>query len=180
MDSGRNDIEREVKEMFNNIMTKGNVKLNNLNTGDYSKGIINFMNKLINKYINIYSSKRSGILRYINFLSKKFIEKPLKSDYKYSTKNKTNIKKIILLIYLMIYKNHISLMHSSDKKDGTNFLCIKKLYHLLKKMSSILSKLYIDKVFELAELAIFIKMLIFFTVNDDLTDMKENSILYLL
>ena len=175
MDSGRNDIEREVKEMFNNIMTKGNVKLNNLNTGDYSKGIINFMNKLINKYINIYSSKRSGILRYINFLSKKFIEKSLKSDYKYSTKNKTNIKKIILLIYLMIYKTHISLMHSSDKKDGTNFLCIKKLYHLLKKMSSILSKLYIDKVFELAELAIFIKMLIFFTVNDDLTDMKENN-----
>ena len=59
-------------------------------------------------------------------VSKKFIEKPLKSDYKYSTKNKINIKKIILLIYLMIYKNHISLMHSSDKKDGTNFLCIKK------------------------------------------------------
>ena len=133
MDSEGNNILQEVKEIFNNIMTKGNIQLNKIYIGDFSKGIITFMNNLISNYINIDSHKGNNIGRFITFLSKKFSKRPLDNSYKYSTKNKASIKKIILLIYLMIYRNQISIMNSKEIETEKKYLSIKKMYHLLKK-----------------------------------------------
>ena len=170
-----NNIEQEVKEIFNNIITKGNIQLNKLYVGDFSKRIITFLNKLINNYINIYLEERNNILRFIIFLSKKFSKRPLDNSYKYSTKNKVNIKKILLLIYLMIYRNQISITNNKEMEESKKFLIIKKLYHLLKKMTPILSKLYLDKILEIDEFKNIMKLLIIFTVNDKYKDIKENN-----
>ena len=181
MDPEGNNIEQEVKGIFNNIMTKGNIQLNKLYTGDISKGVITFMNKLIFNYIKEYPNKENNpqkgnnICRFISFLSKKFSKKPLDNIYKYSTKNKTRIQKIILLIYIMIYRNQISIMRSSKIKASEKYLSVKKLYYLLKKMSAMLSKLYFDKIFNLEEFEIIMKMLIIFTVNDNYKEIKENN-----
>ena len=175
MESERNNIEKEVKEIIIIIMTKGNIQLNKLFDGDISKSIIIFINKLINNYINIYSHKRNNVCRFITFLTKKFAKRPLDNNYRYSSKNKTNIKKLILWIYLMIYRNQLSIMNSKIIKSVEKYLSVKKLYYLLKKMTPILSKLYIDKIFEIEELEIIMKMLIIFTVNDNYKEIKENN-----
>ena len=170
-----NNIESELKEMINNIITKGNIQLTSLYNENFSKGIIIFMNKLIDIYIITYSYKRNYIFRFINFLYKKFSKRPLDSNYKYFTKNKTRIKKIILLAYLMIYKHQLSIMNSKLIKAEEKYMRVKKLYYLLKKMSPILSKLYIDKILEIGEFEIMLKMLIIFTVNDNYKEIKENN-----
>ena len=170
-----NNIESELKEMINNIITKGNIQLTSLYNENFSKGIIIFMNKLIDIYIITYSYKRNYIFRFINFLYKKFSKRPLDSNYKYFTKNKTRIKKIILLAYLMIYKHQLSIMNSKLMKAEEKYMRVKKLYYLLKKMSPILSKLYIDKILEIGEFEIIMKMLIIFTVNDNYKEIKENN-----
>ena len=140
MEPEGDDIEKEVKEIIINIITKGNIQLNKLFNGDISKGIIIFMNKLINNYINKYSYKGNNICRFITFLTKKFSERLLDNNYKYSTKNKTNIKKIISLIYLTIYRNQLSIMNSKKIQSEEKYLSIKKLYYLLQKITPILSK----------------------------------------
>ena len=185
MDPEENNVEQEVKEIFNNIMTKGNIQLNKLYTGDISKGVISFLNKLICNYIKTYPKKTKkenleinigkNIYRFITFLSKKFAKIPLDNIYKYSTKNKTRIQKLILLIYLMIYRSQISIRNSANIKVSEKYLSIKKLYYLLKKMTPMLSKLYYDKIFILEELEIIMKMLIIFTVNDNYKEIKENN-----
>ena len=180
MESERNNIEKEVKEIIIYIMTKGNIQLNKLFDGDISKSIIIFINKLINNYINIYSHKRNNVCRFITFLTKKFAKRPLDNNYRYSSKNKTNIKKLILWIYLMIYRNQLSIMNSKIIKSVEKYLSVKKLYYLLKKMKPILSKLYIDKIFEIEELEIIMKMLIIFTVNDNYKEIKKIMILKIL
>ena len=116
MDSERNNIKQEVNEIFNNILANGNLKLKEFYVEDYSKNIIIFINAYVKNYINIYSYKNSKICRYINFLSKKFMKVSLNDSYKYSRKNGTNIKKILLLIYLMIYRNHISILNDREIK----------------------------------------------------------------
>ena len=175
MEPEGDDIEKEVKEIIINIITKGNIQLNKLFNGDISKGIIIFMNKLINNYINKYSYKGNNICRFITFLTKKFSERLLDNNYKYSTKNKTNIKKIISLIYLTIYRNQLSIMNSKKIQSEEKYLSIKKLYYLLKKITPILSKLYIDGIFKIEEFEIIMKMLIIFTVNDNYKEIKENN-----
>ena len=149
MDPEENNVEQEVKEIFNNIMSKGNIQLNKLYTGDISKGVISFLNKLICNYIKTYPKKikkenleiniGKNIYRFITFLSKKFAKIPLDNIYKYSTKNKTRIQKLILLIYLMIYRSQISIRNSANIKVSEKYLSIKKLYYLLKKMTPMLS-----------------------------------------
>ena len=184
MDPEENNVEQEVKEIFNNIMTKGNIQLNKLYTGDISKGVITFLNKLICNYIKTYPNKEekenkdykgNNIFRFITFLSKKFAKRPMDNIYNYSNKNKARIQKVILLIYLMIYRNQISIKNSSKIEASEKYLHIKKLFYLLKKMTPILSKLYIDKIFEIDEFEIVLKMLVIFTVNDNRKEIKENN-----
>ena len=175
MDSERNNIKQEVNEIFNNILANGNLKLKEFYVEDYSKNIIIFINAYVKIYINIYSYKNSKICRYINFLSKKFMKVSLNDSYKYSRKNGTNIKKILLLIYLMIYRNHISILNDREIKTDKKYLIIKNLNGLLKRMTPILAKIYIDKIFNLDELEILLKMLIIFTVNDNYKEIKDNN-----
>ena len=66
-------------------------------------------------------------------------------------------------------------MNSKEIEAEKKYLSIKKLFHLLKKMTPILSKLYIDKIFEIGEFEIIMKMLIIFTVNDNYKEIKENN-----
>ena len=135
MDPEENNVEQEVKEIFNNIMSKGNIQLNKLYTGDISKGVITFLNKLICNYIKTYSNieekenkgyKGNNIFRFISFLSKKFAKRPMDNIYNYSNKNKARIQKVILLIYLMIYRNQISIKNSSKIEASEKYLRIKK------------------------------------------------------
>ena len=175
MEPDENNMEKEVKEIINNITTKGNIQLNKLFNGNYSKGIINFIYNLFENYINLYSHKANNICRFINFLKKKFMKDSFNNSYKFITKNKTSIKKIILLIYLMIYRNQIYVINSAKIIKAQQFLIEKKLYLLLKKMTPILSKLYIDKILNIVELEIIMKMLIIFTVNDKYKEIKENN-----
>ena len=52
------------------------------------------------------------------------------------------------------------------------FLYIKKLYNFLKIMISFTSKFYSGKVIDISELGIILKMLIIFSINNTIHDLK--------
>ena len=167
------NFDQEIKDLFNNLISKVNINLNKIKKGPYSKGITMFINKFINIYINLTSFKTHRIWRYINYLNKKFQKASSDNDYKYRTENKENYKKVIYLIYLMIFRQETSIKMANidlTKK----FLYFKKLNILLKTMSAIISKFYLDKIVDFDELCLILKMLIIFTINDSVTDIKEN------
>ena len=176
MNSLESNIEKQIINLFNLFKTKGKLELNKMNSESYSKGIIIFINEFVNKYINLHSYKREKLWRYLNYLSNKF-GKTIVSNIgnKYMASNKKAIKKIIVLIYLLIYRNEISTLNNEDIDNSKKYFIIKKLYNLLKIMSSIVSKLYIDKIISLDELGVLLKILIIFSMNNEYKDIKENN-----
>ena len=168
------NFEQEIKDLFNNLISKVNIHLNKVKKEPYSKGITMFINKFINIYINLTSFKTHRIWRYINYLNKKLRKASSNNDYKYRTENKENYKKVIYLIYLMIFRQEISILKITNIDLPKKFLYFKKLNILLKTMSAIISKFYLDKIVDVDELGLILKMLIIFTINDSFTDIKEN------
>ena len=75
----------------------------------------------------------------------------------------------------MIYLNQILIKNNPNIEQSKKYLYFKKLYSLLKLVSSITSKLYLDKIIDITDLEIILKILIIFTVNDNYKDIKENS-----
>ena len=169
------NFEQQIKELFSELKSKGNLPLEQLYSEKYLKSLIILINKYINIYINLKSIKSSRILKYIIFLRNKFSSQSFPANYNYKTKNKNNIKKLILLIYLMIYLNQILIKNNPNIEQSKKYLYFKKLYSLLKLVSSITSKLYLDKIIDITDLEIILKILIIFTVNDNYKDIKENS-----
>ena len=174
MDSLDVELEKEIKELFNNLITKGKIEINKLNSRQYSKGIIIFIHKFIEKYINLVCNKRNLIWRNINFLNKKFGDISSK-NFGYKNTNNKHIKNIFLLIYLMIFRYQISMPRTLSFNLSKKFLLVKNLYNFLKIMTSFTSKFYLGKIIDISELGIILKMLIIFCINNTITDIKENS-----
>ena len=177
MNSLKINCEQEIKELYNNLISKVNIGLNNIIKVPYTKGIIKCIHKFVNIYINLnsyISFKRNKIWKNIKFLSNNCRKASSIIDLKYKTKNKENIIKIIFLIYMMIYIEEISIL-SNDIDSSEKFLFIKKLNNLFKDITSIVSKLYKDKIITLEELRIILKMLIIFALNSNPSDLKENN-----
>ena len=72
MNSIRINLEKEIEDLFNNLIIKGNIELNKLNYEKYSKGIIRIIYEFISIYINLSTYKRHYIWRNINYLNHKF------------------------------------------------------------------------------------------------------------
>ena len=176
MESSKINFEQEIKELLNTLKTKRTIELNKLNIKSYSKGIIICTNEFINMFINnLKLSKRKNFRRYINYLNIKYGQYFPNNNNKFITSNKTEIKKLILLIYLLIYLNQISTHKNTNINSSKKYLFIKKLYILLKLMSSVINKLYKYKIIDIDDLKIFLKLLIIFTMNDEYKNIKENS-----
>ena len=141
MNSLKINCEQEIKELYNNLISKVNIGLNNIIKVPYTKGIIKCIHKFVNIYINLnsyISFKRNKIWKNIKFLSNNCRKASSIIDLKYKTKNKENIIKIIFLIYMMIYIEEISIL-SNDIDSSEKFLFIKKLNNLFKDITSIVS-----------------------------------------
>ena len=174
----RLDLEQEIKELIINLETKGQIELTKINTEKYSKKVITYINEFINIYIKLNSFKSKKRMRNIDHINNYFEKTILniQNKYKiYKTKNKSATKAIILLIYLLIYRYQISTIYNINIDSSKKFHIIKKLYKLLRSMSSIISKVYISKIICLSELGLIIKMLIIFSMNNDYKSIKENS-----
>ena len=168
------DLESEIKELFDNLITKGNIELNKINSDHYTNQIIICINNFIDKYIIMMSYKEYKIWRYINYLNYKFRHISSK-EMKYKSKNKVKLKKIYLLIYLSIYRYQISVINNTSFNSDKKFFKIKKLYKILKIISTITSKLYKSAVLDIEELGIILKMLVIFAINDSFKSIKENN-----
>ena len=164
--------EKELTELINNLIQKGNLDLTKLTPSQYSHRMIFITNKFINLYINSFSSKRLRILRNIKYIYTKYRKASLNTDYIYRIKNKSIIKRILLLIYLITYKIHITHIDIDSSK---KYLYIRNLYNMIKMISVITAKLYLDKIIEITELETILKMLIIFTMNNKCDDIKEKS-----
>ena len=174
MNSLKKDIEQEVKELFTYLIIDGNIEFNKFSSEHYTKGIIISMNKFIDIYINLLTYKKNKIWRYINYLNFK-LRNISSKILKYKTANKKNLKKILLLIYLMIYRYQISTLKFTNMNSENKFFRVKKLYQLLKTMSAITSKFYLSEILDIEELGIISKILIIFSINDSFKNIKENS-----
>ena len=169
------NFEQEVKELFDNLEIMGKIELNKINSETYSKGISIYFNKLINIYINSISSKRKNIIRNFHYLKIQSEKVYMNLDKKYKISNKNVIKNILLLIYILSFRFQITIQNDKNYDSSKTYFTIKKLYNLLNNMSTIISKLYIDKIIDLEELGIILKMLIIFTMNDDYKNIKGNN-----
>ena len=174
MDSIFLDLKKAIEQLFDNLIIKGNIELNKINSEQYTNGIIVCIYKFIDKYINLDSHKRNKNWRNINYIKNK-IYNSIAGNLRYKITNIKYTKKIFLLIYLMIFKYHISIPKPSNFDLSNKFLKIKKLYNFLKIMSSITSKFYLGKIIDISELRIILKMLIIFSINDTDTDIKVNA-----
>ena len=168
-------IEQGIKEIYNNLSFKVIIGFNKVIKEPYKKGIIKCIHKFVNIYINLNSYKRNRLWRNINYLNVKLRNVNLNSDCKYNTKNKENFLKIIFLLYMMIYIEETTILTNNNIDSNNKFLYIKKLYSLLKSITSIVSKLYKDKIIELTELETILKTLIIFSMNSGFNDFKENN-----
>ena len=172
------NIEQEIKEIIINLERKGKIELNKIYSKQYSKIILILFNEYINTYINLNSTKQKNFLRNLNYLSIKSEKAHLNIDNKYKTykiKNKETIKAITLLIYLFIYRYHISTMDNANIDSPKKYLIIRKLFNLLNYISPIISILYKSKILDIFELGILLKSLIIFSMNNKYKLIRENN-----
>ena len=167
-------LEKEIEDLLHNLITKGKIELNKINSEKYTKGICKITHKFIDAFINYSPNKKNFLWRNINYLNKKFRNKNLK-NFKYKISNKKIIKNIFLLIYLLIFNLQLAKTKNTNNDLSKKFLYFKKLYNFLKIMTAFTSKFYVDKIIDIPELSIILRMLIIFSVNDTYKDIKENS-----
>ena len=175
MNQEEKNLSQEINDIFKIIEKKTYIELSKLNSKPYTKGITIYINKFIDKYCNLNSFTNKTIMRYINYLGIKFTNNYLNNNYKNISRNKYIVKKFILLIYLSIYNYHISILKQTVSDSSNKYFIIKRLYYLLKKISPITSKLYLDQIIDIKGLGMILKMLIIFSINDDYEKMKKYS-----
>ena len=90
-------LEKEIEDLLHNLITKGKIELNKINSEKYTKGICKIIHKFIDAFINYSPNKKNFLWRNINYLNKKFRNKNLK-NFKYKISNKKIIKNIFILI----------------------------------------------------------------------------------
>ena len=170
MDSLSCELELSIKELINNLISKAKIDFNKLNSDQYSKGVIIYVYKCIEKYINLDSYKKKRIWRNINFSSKAFY-RIYSTGFRNNAIKQKHIKKVFSLTYLMMFTYQISIQRNSSKK----FFIIKKLYNALKILSTFTSKFYFGKIIDISDLGIILKLLIIFSINNTYFDIKLNS-----
>ena len=164
-----NKIVQEINDLFNILKRKENIYLSKINTEPYCKGIIIYINRFINNYINLNPIEKKNAYRYINYLRINI------SKYYYKMKNDKCINKIILLFYLTIFHFQISTTKNVNINSSKKYIIFRKLNNLLKFLSLILSYLYSGKIIDINELASILKLLILLSMNDEYRNIKENS-----
>ena len=184
-----NEKGDEIKILYNNL-AKENLILKDFNPDSV---ILKVYKKYICRFINAYindSNKNKLLFRKINYLCNliKSLKDPDNNLLKYKSSNKENTRKVLFLFYLIIFHNQISLQekkvqislqgeNDNNKKEIIDiYKKIKKLYNLLHIISLIFSKSYLDKVINLEDLEILLKILVLFTINNHSNlDIKRKS-----
>ena len=189
----------QIKELYNNLFQKGNVKLQKFNlksetkieSKTYNYIYENIYQIIQNQKERIFKEKNESLqnkikkirrifLRNINYLYKQITSGKIlnNTDIKYNLTNKELIINLFFLIYVIIFYFHISLGNNSEIDPKNKYLIIKLLYNILKKITSITSKFYSDKLLDIEQLEIIIKTLIIFSVNNSYNiDIKKKNYL---
>ena len=168
----------EIKSLYNNLI-KVNLQFQifNLDSNSILKSNTYYIYKSIYNYI-LFTSKQKIFLRNINYLQKQIIStKFLKNNLlKYKLTNKNNTLKLLLLSFIIFFYFHMLLQNNIDIKTKNKYLLIKKLYNLLKIYSTIIPKLFFDKLLNKDELEVILKMFILFSINNyNNKEIKENN-----
>ena len=166
------NLEQEIVEIYKSLTSITNIPFKQFSSKTYTKGIIFCSNKFINKYINLASKRKNRISSYINFLKYKFIKMP--SD-NFKKANKENIKKVVLLIYISLFRYQVSISLNKNIESSHKYLIFTKLHKFLKIMSSTIGKLFFTKIIDISELGAILKMLIIFSMNNTFKELKENN-----
>ena len=184
----------KIRELYTNLKKNGILRLNKVNfecktllkfnTYDIFNNIyeiIKNQKEMINNgSINKKIKKRKRIfLRNFNYLNNQITSgKLLNGALKYKLSNKNNVinLNLFLLVYIIIFYFQISSQNSDKINSENKYLLIKLLYNILKKISSIISKLYLDKLLDLEQLEIIIKTLIILSINNSYNiEIKDNN-----
>ena len=181
-------------EDYKKMITKIIILLNNLKTKDIqiqrffpdfnfiSKSKIIFIYEIIKIFCGIPSTKKRIIFRYIfrniNYLNKKIIEQSSNKYSKYQESKGENTLKIFLLIYMIVFIIQISFKGKNDDEErNKNIQRFNKIiFYFLEKISTLISKLYLDKTFDNISLEMIFKILILFSINDNLEIKEKNDI----
>ena len=176
----KNNGNNEIKTLYNNLKSKGNLQLQKFNSNSefiFTSNMIHIY-RAINIYVNLNSFKRRIILRNINYLNKKFINLELSNNisFKYKFSNNNEVRKLILLFHLILYHIQIVLQNSKDIHSELKCKIIKQLYNLNSIVSTFIPKFYLDNIINIDDLEILLKMFILFSINNyDNFDIKENN-----
>ena len=176
----------DCEKMKNNII----ILLNNLKTKEIqvqkffpdfnliSKSNINYIYKIIKIFCGIPSIKKRIIFRYINYLNKKIINQSSNKYSKYQTTPGENTLKIFLLIYMIVFIIKISFKRKNDDEERNKNIqrFNKNIFYFLEKISTIIAKLYLDKTIDIISLEMIFKILIIFSINDNLEIKEKNDI----
>ena len=176
----------DCKKMINSI----NILLNNLKTKDIqienifpdfnfiSKSKIVYIYKIIKIFSGIAPIKKRIIYKYINYLNKKIIEQSSNKYSKYQISKGENTLKIFLLIYMIVFIIQISFKRNNDDEErNKNIQRFNKIiFYFLEKISAFISKLYLDKAIDTNSLEMIFKILILFSINDNLEIKEKNDI----
>ena len=170
----------ELKTLCNNLIIKGNLKFQNFNLDAVSifKSNTNFIYSLINKFIKLKTFKNKNILRNISYLNKDILKS--KSSYSISFRSKLSnineVKKYFLLFYMVLFHSQIYIQNNQNYSTIKKYYYIKKLYNLFKKISTYIPKLYFDKIINIEDLEILLKMFVLFSINNyNNMDIRENN-----
>ena len=155
----------EIIILYNNLKLQGNIQLQIFyqNSEDLKKSIIDYIYKIFKKFIYLPLNKKKTISRYINYLNNKFISRKVSEhdSLKYKLTNNKIVTKLFFLSHLILFQFQISLQ-KSVMKNNLIYQIIKYLYNLVKSISTLTSKLYLDKIINIDEFEIIIKLLIIF------------------
>ncbi len=170
----------EIKLLNKNLTSTINIQFQNFyqNSDSILKGNITYIHGLIKLYINnIYSKQKNTLLKNINYLYKKITTRVNSNNisFKYKLTKKEYACKLFYLFYLVIFHYQISLQ-KNNKMNEEICLNIKKLFNLLQIISIYISKFYFDKIINIEDLEIILKMLVLFSINGSSNlDIKNNG-----
>ena len=166
----------ELKTLCDNLIIKGNLKFQNFNldAGSIFKSNTNFIYSLINKFIKLETSKKKQILRNISYLNKYILKS--KSSYRFKLSNTNEVKKFFVLFYMILFHSQIYIQNNQNYSSIKKYYYIKKLYYLFKSISTYIPKLYFDKIINIEDLEILLKMFVLFSINNSSDmDIRENN-----
>ena len=172
------NAHKEIQILYNNLILKEETQLLNCfsNSKFITKSNIYYIYNLIDIYLNQKSFKRTKLARFLNYMNTKITSQNvsyLSSKYKLSKKEEA--KKIVILIYLILFHCQISLQKNNNSK--LKYYIIKKLYYLNKINSYIISKFYLDKFINISDLENILKILILLSINNNF-DIKGHNDIY--